>query len=70
MLGQRERAAIARLWQRKLEQDARGLPQAERHRNLEPPSAEFFPIGKGSDSSAEGTPRRPIRRGTFLVASC
>lgn len=42
MLGERERAAIARLWQRKLEQDARGLPQAERHRNLEPPSAEFL----------------------------
>ncbi|HEX6906135.1 MAG TPA: DUF1442 domain-containing protein [Terriglobales bacterium] len=42
MLGERERAAIARLWQRKLEQDERGLPQAERHRNLEPPSAEFL----------------------------
>ena len=42
MLGERERVAIARLWQRKLEQDARGLPQAERHRNLEPPSAEFL----------------------------
>ncbi len=42
MLGERERAAITRLWQRKLEQDARGLPQAERHRNLEPPSAEFL----------------------------
>ncbi len=42
MLGEHERAAIARLWQRKLEQDARGLPQAERHRNLEPPSAEFL----------------------------
>ncbi|HEV2116322.1 MAG TPA: DUF1442 domain-containing protein [Terriglobales bacterium] len=42
MLGERERAAIARLWQRKLEQDARGLPRAERHRNLEPPSAEFL----------------------------
>ncbi len=42
MLGEHERAAMARLWQRKLEQDARGLPQAERHRNLEPPSAEFL----------------------------
>jgi predicted O-methyltransferase YrrM len=42
VLGQPERAAIARLWQRKLDQDARGLPQAERHRNLEPPSAEFL----------------------------
>jgi predicted O-methyltransferase YrrM len=42
MLGERERSAIARLWQRKLEQDTQGLPQAERHRNLEPPSAEFL----------------------------
>src|SRR5579864_7213024 len=42
MLEERERAAIARLWQRKLEQDAAGLPQAERHRNLEPASAEFL----------------------------
>jgi predicted O-methyltransferase YrrM len=30
------------LWERKLDQDAKGLPQAERHRNLEPPSAEFL----------------------------
>jgi predicted O-methyltransferase YrrM len=42
MLGEPERAAIARLWERKLEQDRQGLPQAERHRNLEPPSAEFL----------------------------
>lgn len=42
MLGEPERAAIARLWQRKLEQDAAGMPQAQRHRNLEPPSAEFL----------------------------
>lgn len=42
MLGEPERAAIMRLWQRKLEQDARGLPQSERHRNLEPASAEFL----------------------------
>ncbi len=42
MLGELEREAIARLWRRKLDQDARGLPQAERHRNLEPPSAEFL----------------------------
>lgn len=42
MLQQAERAAIARLWQRKLDQDAKSLPQAERHRNLEPPSAEFL----------------------------
>ena len=42
MLGESERITIARLWQRKLDQDAKGLPQAERHRNLEPPSAEFL----------------------------
>lgn len=42
MLAESERTAIARLWQRKLDQDANGLPQAERHRNLEPPSAEFL----------------------------
>ena len=42
MLGESERLAIARLWQRKLDQDAKGLPQSERHRNLEPPSAEFL----------------------------
>jgi predicted O-methyltransferase YrrM len=36
-----EREAIAALWSEKLSQDARGLPQVERHRNLEPPSAEF-----------------------------
>ena len=42
LLAESERLAIARLWQRKLDQDAKGLPQAERHRNLEPPSAEFL----------------------------
>lgn len=42
MLKKTERAAIERLWQRKLDQDAKGLPQSERHRNLEPPSAEFL----------------------------
>jgi predicted O-methyltransferase YrrM len=36
-----EREAIAELWSEKLDQDARGLPQSQRHRNLEPPSAEF-----------------------------
>jgi predicted O-methyltransferase YrrM len=36
------RAEIARLWARKLDQDARGLPRAERHRNLEPASAELL----------------------------
>jgi predicted O-methyltransferase YrrM len=40
LLAESERIAIARLWQRKLDQDAKGLPQAERHRNLEPLSAE------------------------------
>jgi len=42
MLGKRERAEIARLWERKLRQDKLHLPQAERHRNLEPSSAEFI----------------------------
>jgi predicted O-methyltransferase YrrM len=37
-----EREAMASLWSEKLSQDARGLPQSERHRNLEPPSAEFI----------------------------
>jgi predicted O-methyltransferase YrrM len=42
MLGEREQAEIARLWERKLRQDEQGLPQAEGHRNLEPASAEFL----------------------------
>jgi predicted O-methyltransferase YrrM len=42
MMRTEERAEIDRLWARKLEQDAQGLPQPERHRNLEPPSAEFI----------------------------
>jgi predicted O-methyltransferase YrrM len=37
-----EREAIAGIWARKLRQDAEQLPQAERHRNLEPDSAEFI----------------------------
>jgi predicted O-methyltransferase YrrM len=41
-LGALEREEITRLWTRKLQQDASGLPQAQRHRNLEPPSAEFL----------------------------
>jgi len=42
MLTTDDRAEIDRLWERKLQQDAQGLPQPERHRNLEPPSAEFI----------------------------
>ncbi len=42
MLNERERAEIARIWERKQEQDAKKLPQSERHRNLEPNSAEFL----------------------------
>jgi predicted O-methyltransferase YrrM len=42
MLQERERTEIARLWERKLRQDALGLPQSERHRNLEPASAELI----------------------------
>jgi caffeoyl-CoA O-methyltransferase len=37
-----EREAIVNLWQRKLHQDETGLPLAQRHRNLEPASAEFL----------------------------
>jgi predicted O-methyltransferase YrrM len=42
MLGEPERNEIARLWERKLRQDELKLPLAERHRNLEPSSAEFI----------------------------
>jgi len=42
MLTTEDRREIDRLWTRKLEQDAQGLPQADRHRNLEPVSAEFI----------------------------
>jgi predicted O-methyltransferase YrrM len=42
MLRDQEREAISRLWRRKLDQDAQGLPQAQRHRNLEPASAELL----------------------------
>lgn len=42
MLGKTHREAIEMLWRRKLDQDERGLPQSERHRNLEPDSAELL----------------------------
>lgn len=42
MLTVEQRAAIGRLWSRKQDQDARGLPKEERHRNLEPASAELI----------------------------
>jgi predicted O-methyltransferase YrrM len=42
MLQTKERTAIARLWNRKLDQDAASAPKQERHRNLEPASAEFL----------------------------
>ncbi len=42
MLGTPEREQIARLWARKVEQDAAHIPQPQRHRNLEPASAEFL----------------------------
>ncbi len=41
MLTQPEREAIGRIWAEKLSQDERELPKGERHRNLEPVSAEF-----------------------------
>jgi predicted O-methyltransferase YrrM len=42
MMNDLERREIARLWQRKLDQDAKALPQSGRHRNLEPDSADFI----------------------------
>ncbi len=42
MLNEAERREISRIWKRKEEQDAKGLPQSARHRNLEPDSAEFL----------------------------
>jgi predicted O-methyltransferase YrrM len=42
LLGFRERQEIDRLWTRKLRQDAEGIQQRDRHRNLEPASAEFL----------------------------
>lgn len=44
MLKESEFAELARLWARKLQQDQRKLPQAKRHRNLEPSSAEFISV--------------------------
>jgi predicted O-methyltransferase YrrM len=41
LLTPREREAIASMWSEKLAQDERRLPQADRHRNLEPASAEL-----------------------------
>jgi predicted O-methyltransferase YrrM len=41
-LNDTERQAITRLWTEKLAQDERRLPQPERHRNLEPDSAELL----------------------------
>jgi predicted O-methyltransferase YrrM len=37
-----DHVAIDRLWAHKLDQDSRGVPQAQRHRNLEPESAAFL----------------------------
>src|SRR5262245_49035217 len=42
LLDQPALEAIERIWARKLDQDARRLPQGERHRNLEPDSARFI----------------------------
>ncbi len=56
MLGEEAREAIRVLWARKLEQDVQGLPRSERHRNLEPASAEFvaaLAAGIGSERMVE-----------------
>lgn len=42
MFDDRCRAEIERLWARKVDQDARKLPKEQRHRNLEPASAELL----------------------------
>jgi predicted O-methyltransferase YrrM len=42
MMTEQQSAEIERLWTRKMKQDGGGLPLAERHRNLEPVSAEFL----------------------------
>jgi predicted O-methyltransferase YrrM len=42
MINECERHEIDRLWRRKIDQDARGLSQSQRHRNLEPDSADFI----------------------------
>jgi predicted O-methyltransferase YrrM len=42
VIGTADRDEIARLWARKLQQDEQKRPQSERHRNLEPVSAEFI----------------------------
>jgi predicted O-methyltransferase YrrM len=42
VLTAREREAIANLWAEKESQDSRNLPRQDRHRNLEPASAEFI----------------------------
>lgn len=42
MLDEVARNEIHRLWKVKEEQDAANLPQSQRHRNLEPASAEFL----------------------------
>ena len=42
MLNDAERAEIDRLWTRKVAQDEAKLPKSERHRNLEPDSAELL----------------------------
>jgi predicted O-methyltransferase YrrM len=53
ILREPERLAIRRLWERKLEQDRRQLPRSERHRNLEPASAEFIAaLASGLDAKS------------------
>jgi predicted O-methyltransferase YrrM len=42
MMTEQQRAEIDRLWARKVQQETARLPLAERHRNLEPVSAEFL----------------------------
>ena len=58
MLGERERLEIARLWERNLRQHALQLPLGECHRNLDPASAEFLRVGRGTGGQAHAGGRR------------
>ena len=56
MFDEQHRAEIDRLWTRKVQQETAGLPLSERHRNLEPVSAEFLHalvIGLGAKNLLE-----------------
>jgi hypothetical protein len=57
-----EREAIAGLWSEKLSQDARGLPQSERHRNLEPAFGRVHLRSRGGHQGAAVARSRRLER--------